>query len=296
MVDFGIDQLFIADRIAIINGNVSPGRPSPVTALCFVLLGIAFVYIQSTKKHLRKLSQYLFYIVSFIAIVGYLFHVPVFYKLSFFTSMAVHISISLFVISISLTIVNPKFGIARVFIGKRIGNIMARSIFKKVLPAILILGFTQLVLLRYGIVSVDFGIAIFMTCFIIIFLYSLWSTKILLNRIDEEKRAARNKLKEINKNLLSNSLKYHSKNRKPEIKFETKSIGAKVELSAIDNGLGIDLELNKDRIFGLHKTFHKHPEAKGVGLFITKAQVEAMGGKISVESKVNNGSTFKILF
>ena len=40
----------------------------------------------------------------------------------------------------------------------------------------------------------------------------------------------------------------------------------------------------------------KHPEAKGIGLFLTKAQVEAMGGEISVASKVNEGTTFKIAF
>nr|WP_317197646.1 ATP-binding protein [Tamlana laminarinivorans] len=46
----------------------------------------------------------------------------------------------------------------------------------------------------------------------------------------------------------------------------------------------------------LNKVFHRHPEAKGVGLFITKVQIESMGGTISVTSKVNKGTTFKIKF
>ncbi|MGY8915134.1 MAG: ATP-binding protein, partial [Flavobacteriales bacterium] len=61
-----------------------------------------------------------------------------------------------------------------------------------------------------------------------------------------------------------------------------------------DNGLGIDLKKHGKKIFGMYKTFHKHKEAKGIGLFITKNQVEAMNGKISVESQVDEGTTFKV--
>ena len=62
-----------------------------------------------------------------------------------------------------------------------------------------------------------------------------------------------------------------------------------------DNGLGIDLKKDGDKLFGMYKTFHEHNDSRGVGLFITKNQVESMDGKIQVESKVNRGTTFKIL-
>ena len=61
-----------------------------------------------------------------------------------------------------------------------------------------------------------------------------------------------------------------------------------------DNGLGIDLEMHGEKLFGMYKTFHGNSDAKGIGLFITKNQVDAMGGKIEVESKVNVGTKFKI--
>ncbi|MNY01817.1 Alkaline phosphatase synthesis sensor protein PhoR [compost metagenome] len=69
-----------------------------------------------------------------------------------------------------------------------------------------------------------------------------------------------------------------------------------IELSIADNGLGIDLKLNRDKIFGMYKTFHNNKDARGIGLFITKNQIEAMGGKVTVESEVNKGTTFKIYF
>lgn len=97
-------------------------------------------------------------------------------------------------------------------------------------------------------------------------------------------------------NLLTNSIKYSSRERSPEIHFETQNTPQGLILVQSDNGLGIDLNKYKDEIFGLHKTFHRVEDAKGVGLFMTRSQVEAMGGTISVTSEVNKGSVFTIVF
>jgi len=98
-------------------------------------------------------------------------------------------------------------------------------------------------------------------------------------------------------NLISNALKYKSPDRKPLIIIKTKK-GANntLLLSVADNGLGIDLVLHKDQIFKIRKIFHKHPDAKGFGLFMTKTQVEAMDGKIWAESQPEKGSVFFIEF
>ncbi|TVZ16800.1 PAS domain-containing sensor histidine kinase [Maribacter sp. MAR_2009_72] len=95
-------------------------------------------------------------------------------------------------------------------------------------------------------------------------------------------------------NLIGNAIKYKSKDRVPEIEIESKEANGKVHLSFKDNGIGIDLKQHGDKLFGLNKVFHRHPDAKGIGLFLTKAQVEAMGGTISAQSEVNVGSTFTV--
>lgn len=95
-------------------------------------------------------------------------------------------------------------------------------------------------------------------------------------------------------NLISNSIKYRRPNVVPEIEvFITQENNTHL-LHFKDNGLGIDLSRHRDKIFGLNKVFHRNPEARGIGLFLTKAQIEAMGGGITVESSVNEGSTFSI--
>ena len=96
-------------------------------------------------------------------------------------------------------------------------------------------------------------------------------------------------------NLISNSIKYKQANTHPVIRITSAAIADKLEISFTDNGLGIDLDRNKDKIFGLYKRFHSHTEGKGMGLYMVKTQVEKLGGKISVDSQVNRGTTFTIV-
>jgi C4-dicarboxylate-specific signal transduction histidine kinase len=97
-------------------------------------------------------------------------------------------------------------------------------------------------------------------------------------------------------NLLSNALKYKSLARIPVIHFETRTINNKIRLLVSDNGLGIDLEAHGNLLFGFHKTFHKHTDGRGLGLYLIKNQIENLGGNISATSIVNRGTTFKIIF
>ncbi|WP_197429294.1 PAS domain-containing sensor histidine kinase [Winogradskyella endarachnes] len=97
-------------------------------------------------------------------------------------------------------------------------------------------------------------------------------------------------------NLLENSIKYKSNDRTPEIHVKSYTIDGKIKLEITDNGLGINLKRHGKKLFGLNKVFHRHPDAKGVGLFMTKMQIESMGGSIKAESIVDQGTKFIINF
>lgn len=97
-------------------------------------------------------------------------------------------------------------------------------------------------------------------------------------------------------NFTSNAIKYAHKDRLPMVEFTFLIENGNKVLSIKDNGLGIDLDRYKDSLFGLYKTFHQNEDAKGFGLYISKYQIEAMNGSVSVESKLGEGSTFKIHF
>jgi PAS domain S-box-containing protein len=96
-------------------------------------------------------------------------------------------------------------------------------------------------------------------------------------------------------NLLSNSIRYRAPDRIAQIHFRTEIVNNEILLIATDNGLGIDLKKYGHKLFGLNNTFHRHPDSKGVGLFMTKTQIEAVGGSVTVESEVDKGTTFKII-
>lgn len=98
-------------------------------------------------------------------------------------------------------------------------------------------------------------------------------------------------------NFTTNAIKYAHPDRDPLIVFD---FGIEPEgyksLKITDNGLGIDLKVYGELLFGMYKTFHKHEEARGIGLYITRNQIEAMKGTVSVESEVGVGTSFKIVF
>jgi len=97
-------------------------------------------------------------------------------------------------------------------------------------------------------------------------------------------------------NLITNAIKYKHPDRDPIIDIKTYNKGDKKILTIADNGRGIDMKLFKDKVFGMYKTFHHNKDAVGIGLFLTKNQVESLNGKIEVESKVGKGTKFSIEF
>ncbi|RYY34868.1 MAG: hypothetical protein EOP46_11940 [Sphingobacteriaceae bacterium] len=98
-------------------------------------------------------------------------------------------------------------------------------------------------------------------------------------------------------NLLANAVKYRSDERIPIVKLSTyKDDKNCTVFECRDNGRGIDLKLHGEKIFGLYKTFHDSKNARGVGLFLVKTQVESQGGTINVDSEPGVGTTFKITF
>ncbi len=97
-------------------------------------------------------------------------------------------------------------------------------------------------------------------------------------------------------NLMINSIKYGKPNKPPIIEIKSKKENGKIILTFKDNGLGIDIDAKGAKIFGLYNRFHSHVEGKGMGLFMVKAQVEVLGGNISVSSELNKGTEFTIIF
>ncbi|ABZ94502.1 Sensor protein of a two component response regulator [Leptospira biflexa serovar Patoc strain 'Patoc 1 (Ames)'] len=103
-----------------------------------------------------------------------------------------------------------------------------------------------------------------------------------------------NYLESILLNLLSNAVKYVRLKEGAWIKIQIEENQDQIQIKVEDNGLGINLEKHGNKIFGMFKTFHRNEDARGIGLFITKSQVEVLGGKITLQSEEGKGSLFSV--
>ena len=125
----------------------------------------------------------------------------------------------------------------------------------------------------------------------------------IINRVADEVEINYNPayLDSVVLNFISNAIKYSHPERKPVVEINCHPVHpphghAKWVLTISDNGIGIDLARHGGKLFGMYKTFHTNKDAKGIGLFLTKYQVESMGGSIEVESEPGKGTSFRIYF
>ncbi len=97
-------------------------------------------------------------------------------------------------------------------------------------------------------------------------------------------------------NLITNSIKYRRPHVAPAISITTEQINGVKTLTYSDNGLGFDMDKVGHLIFNLDQRFHSKEDSKGVGLYLIHNYVTSLGGTILVDSKVDQGTTFTILF
>jgi len=97
-------------------------------------------------------------------------------------------------------------------------------------------------------------------------------------------------------NLVSNAIKYRRHGVQPLIHIQAEWKDEFALFTIRDNGLGIDLNASGKKLFTLYSRFHDRVEGKGLGLFMVKTQLHALGGKVEVESEVGTGTVFKVYF
>ncbi|MCD2259359.1 PAS domain-containing sensor histidine kinase [Psychroserpens luteolus] len=122
----------------------------------------------------------------------------------------------------------------------------------------------------------------------------------LYNSVDKNDFLVANRsyLESVLYNLISNGIKYSHPLRKSKVVIQTLHTEETLKILISDNGIGIDIKKFKNQLFEMYQTFHgtDREDSRGVGLYITKTQVEAMGGTIDVDSELNEGTTFSLIF
>lgn len=110
-----------------------------------------------------------------------------------------------------------------------------------------------------------------------------------------EIKFARNNLRSIVYNLVSNAIKFKDPNRPLNISISTEKIKGFVILQVKDTGLGIGEE-NQKKIFNKAARINQDIDGTGMGLYIIKRMLENNGGMVELESEPGKGSVFSIYF
>lgn len=117
-------------------------------------------------------------------------------------------------------------------------------------------------------------------------------------RKDETLLTNRSYLESVFYNLISNGIKYSDPNKNSQIIIQSIHTKDTVKILISDNGIGIDMPKYKNQLFEMYQTFHgtDRKDSRGIGLYITKTQLEALHAEIEVESTLNEGTAFSLTF
>ena len=94
--------------------------------------------------------------------------------------------------------------------------------------------------------------------------------------------------------LITNAIQFAHSQRPPVITITVTTTGGTVVVTVADNGLGLDMEKAKNKVFGLYQRFTNIGTGRGLGLYMVQAKLAMFGYTIAVQSTVNKGSTFTI--
>ncbi len=261
--DAFIDEFFVKDTASYNTLGIHRGRMAPTTAFCLILISSALLLHKSKTIIIKVIAQYVLHIVtliSFLALTGYLFDVPVFYKLSFLAFMAVNSALTFFILSISITLFNYHLGLTGVFTGTGIGNIMAKRLIPITSLTIFVLSYLRLESHRLGLINAEFGIVLFGLSFLVVSILTISNTVGHLNKIDSKRHEAEDSLRILNRTLEQKVEERTKDLKESEEKFYRIFKMSPVGLMMSDLSSGRFLEVNQSFV---DLTGYTKGEAKG---------------------------------
>jgi translation initiation factor IF-2 len=191
---FGVDELLFSDVGAI----GAPGRMAPTSAACFTLAGAAIVSAAYDRIRLAHSLAVGVFAAAFVALLGYIFDVSALYRISSYTSMALHSSLAFLILASAILAARPVDGLTAVFANSGAAGLIVR----RVLPLAVLLPVLSARLVSLGVdagvydgrfaIALDISVAIALLTILI-----LWSAH-AMSDIDLERREAQNELQLLN--------------------------------------------------------------------------------------------------
>jgi PAS domain S-box-containing protein len=194
--DLHIDQLIF--KYKLYNNRIAAN-----TAVSFLLVGISLLLVDHRKNRFipSQLISVLVFIISLVALIGYLYGAKSFYSLTAYRPMAANTAIAFILLTMGIVLSRYRYGFVSVITQKNIGGYFARRLIPIAIGVPVLVSFLQLQGQKYKLYDQEFGSALGVTIIIIIFSALMWWTAKSLNRIDSKRKKA-----EINLNIAKDEL------------------------------------------------------------------------------------------
>ncbi|MBI4516166.1 MAG: PAS domain S-box protein [Deltaproteobacteria bacterium] len=190
--DFGIDQLLFREVAGAVE-TVHPGRMAVETALCLLLLAGALLLLDTNGRWRHRPAQMLALVaaaISFVALVGYVYGVPMLYRMAASSAMALHTAVALGLLSLGVLCARPAQGIAVLVTSDGPGGVVIRRLLVPAIAVLLILGWIRLTGQRAGLYQTEFGLSLMAVAASIMFAILAVLNARMLDQIDAERRRA----------------------------------------------------------------------------------------------------------
>jgi PAS domain S-box-containing protein len=194
-IELRVDKwLYFSKMDATILDKVSNGITF-YTAFSFLLLGIAFLIIRTSKNKFRSIGNHFIlwgFVISLANVIAYIYQVDIFLS---FKPMAFHTAFCFLCITVAMLLVNRNYGFMQTFITPFLGSLVAQIAIPTVIIIPILLGYLRLQLSWHYVVGLESGIALLITFIILSFFTLVWFVSVSLNRTDGKRTIAEQQVK-----------------------------------------------------------------------------------------------------
>lgn len=166
---------------------------SVVASFCFLMASLWIILVQFHNKRCIKAGQYILHTINLISggvLFGYLYSEAYMQNFGLGTHMSLQTSVCFFVFSLAATLFHPKEGITGIFTGNKSGNIMARKIFIRMLVAIIVIGYCEILIHNSKVALPGLGSTLLTVLLILVAIVFVHEVSKQLNYVEEKKELA----------------------------------------------------------------------------------------------------------
>jgi PAS domain S-box-containing protein len=183
-IDLGIDQLLFMDPLQ----SPYPGRMAQITALNFCLSGLSLLLLSISRKQARwpQIFALLTGLSALLAIVGYVYGVPLLYGSIHYTSMALHTGVGFLLLSVAVLYCRSSEGLMAAVTSPHTGGWLARKLIPVAILVPIVLG-AACIQVRSSLGDIRLALASVMVSQVVLFVGLIWALAVLLNRSETDK-------------------------------------------------------------------------------------------------------------